>query len=214
MIERLTAEDVVAILARTADDLTSRADELRELDAAIGDGDLGITVTIGFGAVREGLEGLRGQDISTIVMRSGMAFNRKAASTFGALYATMCMRAAQAVRGVEALGTEEVAAMARAAADGVRERGKSEVGDKTLLDALVPAADALERAAEAGEALGRALAQAVEAAREGVAATAAMKSRVGRASWFSDRTEGIQDPGATAVYYMVRSLSEYVNGSS
>jgi len=210
MTDRLTARDVAAILAKMADDLSSRADDLRKLDAAIGDGDLGITITLGFGAVRKVLPEVEGQDIGSIIMRAGMAFNREAASTFGALFATGCMRAAREVRGSGEIGLAEVAAMVRAAAEGIRERGKADVGDKTMLDALVPVAEALSLAASMGASLGEALRQATEAAREGMLATAGLKSKVGRASWFSERTEGVQDPGATAVYYMMQSVSEYL----
>lgn len=210
MADTLTQPDVRAVLEQMATDLTASAETLRELDAAIGDGDLGITVTIGFQAMREALPGLADQDFSAMLMKSGMAFNRKAASTFGALFATMMMRAARVVKGVETIGAAELASMAQAAAQGVKERGKSDVGDKTLLDALVPAADALTAASEEGASLREALARAADAAEEGMRATASMKSKVGRASWFSERTQGVQDPGATAVALMIRSVANYI----
>jgi dihydroxyacetone kinase len=143
-------------------------------------------------------------------MRSGMAFNRKAASTFGALYATVLMRAALEAKGLDEVGPAELAAMLEAAAQGVRERGKAEVGDKTMLDALVPAAEAMRQAVDSGASLVEAVAAAAAAADEGARATVGLKSKKGRASWFSDRTEGIQDPGATAVALILASLKEYV----
>ncbi|MBN1402592.1 MAG: dihydroxyacetone kinase subunit L [Anaerolineae bacterium] len=211
MKDSLTRRDIIAALAKMADDLTAEAERLRELDAAIGDGDLGITVTLGFQAVREGLPGLGSSDISTVLMRSGMAFNRKAASTFGALFATMMMRAARAVRDKEFLDLPSVAEMFEAATEGVKERGKADVGDKTMLDALVPAAQALSSAAEHGLSLSEGLANATLAAENGMLATVDLKSKVGRASWFSDRTLGHQDPGATVIYLMFRSLSAFVS---
>jgi phosphoenolpyruvate---glycerone phosphotransferase subunit DhaL len=210
MKESLARDDLLAALHKMGDDLTAQAETLRELDAAIGDGDLGITMTIGFGALQEALETLADQDMSTILMRAGMAFNRKAASTFGALFATMTMRAAREVRGVEAIGVAELARMATAALEGVKERGKADVGDKTMLDALAPAAEALQGAAEEGLSLAEALERAAEAACQGAQATVEMKSKVGRAGWFSDRTQGVQDPGAAAIHMMARSLAEYV----
>lgn len=206
----LTRDDFLAALNKMADDLTAQAETLRALDAAIGDGDLGITISIGFAAFKEALESSEGQDIATLLMRAGMAFNRRAASTFGALFATMTMRAAREAKGLEVVGVPELARMVAAAAEGVRERGKADLGDKTMLDALVPAAEALQAAAEQGLALDEALARAVEAAERGVQATVEMKSKAGRASWFADRTQGVQDPGATAVHMMLRSLYEYV----
>jgi dihydroxyacetone kinase-like protein len=206
----LTNDDVVAALQAIGDALTAQAEALRELDAAIGDGDLGITVTLGFQAVRETLPSLATSDISTILMRSGMAFNRKAASTFGALFATMLMRAAKEAKCLDQIDTPALARMVVAAAEGVMERGKAELGDKTLLDALVPAGVALTAAADKGASLGEALALATTAAENGMLATADMKSKMGRSSWFAERTVGIQDPGATAVTMMFRALAEFV----
>ena len=144
MAETVSGQEVLAALDRLASDLVAHAEELRALDAAIGDGDLGITITIGCGAVRDALPALDPGDIGAALSKAGMAFNRKAASTFGALVATMGMRAGREAKGRAEIGLAEIAAMCRAAAEGVKERGKSDVGQKTLLDALVPAAEALE----------------------------------------------------------------------
>jgi dihydroxyacetone kinase phosphoprotein-dependent L subunit len=210
MAETLTRDDVLAALRKLAADVTANAERLRELDAAIGDGDLGITVTLGFGAVVEGLEALADQDIATILLRSGMAFNRKAASTFGVLFATMMMRAAKEAKGLETLGIADLARMVQSAANGVIERGKAQLGDKTLLDALVPAAQSLQTAAEAGTPLAAALRAAASVAAKGAEATIEMKSKSGRSSWFAERTVGAQDPGATAIQTMFESLASYV----
>lgn len=206
----LTQPDVVAALRKQASDLTAQADALRALDAAIGDGDLGITVTIGFQALCEALPQLEGADLGTLLMRAGMAFNRKAASTFGALYASMMMRAARAAKGIDAIGANEFAAMLSAAVEGVQERGKAQLGDKTMLDALIPAAEAATAAAKAGASLVETVGRAAEAAEEGARATVGMRARAGRSSWFSERTEGVPDPGATAVSLMLRSFHEFV----
>ena len=210
MKHAMTGPDFIALLGRIADDLTAAAEQLRELDAAIGDGDLGITMTIGFQAVREALKGLDDSDISSIIMKSGMAFNRKAASTFGALYATMMMRAAREAKGKDEIGAADLASMLEAAVQGVRDRGKAEVGDKTLLDALVPAASAMREAVDGGASLAEAVSAAADAAGAGAKATIELKSKMGRASWFSERTQGIQDPGATAVALMLASLRDFV----
>ncbi|MBC7236584.1 MAG: dihydroxyacetone kinase subunit L [Chloroflexi bacterium] len=213
MKDTWTQEDIIAALKKVADDTVAQAERLRELDAAIGDGDLGITVTLGFEALKEALAELANADVGTILMRSGMAFNRKAASTFGALFATMMMRAARVGKGKEKVGLAEVREMFAVAVEGVKERGKADVGDKTLLDALMPAAEAVAAAAEEGAALPEALARAADAAEAGAKATVEMKSRAGRSSWFADRTAGIQDPGATAVAIMLRSVAEYARSS-
>ena len=212
MKQSLSSQDLLAALTKMAEDLPGEAERLRDLDAAIGDGDLGVTITIGFEAVAKGLADLQDADPSTILLKSGMTFNRQAASTFGALFATMMMGAAKAVKGVDELGTGEVAAMLNAAFEGVKKRGKASAGDKTLLDALIPAAEAMSFAAAQDSPMPEALQRAASAAEEGVASTVEMKSKIGRASWFADRTVGVADPGATPVSLMLTSFSEYVQG--
>ena len=207
--QTITADDFLAIFAKMADDLEAARDYLNELDA-IGDGDQGVTMTIGFRAVRDALPGLKGQDVGTIVTRAGLTFNGKAASTIGALFATACMRAGREAKGLTEVGLPELAKMAEAAVTGVKERGKADVGDKTLLDAVVPLTRELRAAADAGGTLEEGLSRALAAADEGVKSTIPMKSRIGRASWLADRTEGHQDAGATSFYLMWKSLVEWV----
>ncbi|NLD71681.1 MAG: DAK2 domain-containing protein [Chloroflexi bacterium] len=212
MTESVPGSIVLAAVERMAVDLVAHAEELRELDAAIGDGDLGITITIGCGALREAIATLDAGDIGAALSKAGMAFNRKAASTFGALVATMGMRAGREAKGRADLSLADLAAMCRAAAEGVKERGKSDVGQKTLLDALVPAAAALETAAAEGASIAEALGRAARAAEAGARATEEMKSQVGRASWFTDRTAGVRDPGAQAIALAFASLAAYASG--
>src|SRR5438093_13222570 len=118
----ITADDFLAIFAKMADDLEAAKDSLNELDAAIGDGDQGVTMTIGFRAVRDALPGLRGQDVGTIIARVGQAFNGKAASTIGALLATGCLRAGREARGKQEIDLADLAKMVEAALGGIRER--------------------------------------------------------------------------------------------
>jgi dihydroxyacetone kinase-like protein len=205
----ITSGDLLAVVEKIATEMEKQKDYLCELDGAIGDGDQGVTMAIGFRAVRGALPALADQDIGAIVLKCGMAFNGAAASTIGALIATACMRAAREVKGLREIGLPEVAAMADAAAAGIRERGKAEVGDKTVLDMLVPTAEALKAAAEAGAPLVEALRQSLEAAAEGVRATIPLKSKVGRASWLADRTVGHQDPGATSFFLIWKVAVEY-----
>jgi len=206
----ITSAEVLAILQKMATDLEAQKDFLCELDGAIGDGDQGVTMAIGFRAVRGALPALAGQDIGAIVLKCGMTFNGNAASTIGALIATACMRAAREVTGRHEIGLPELARMADAAVTGIKERGKAEVGDKTVLDMLVPTAQALAAAADAGTPLIEALRQSLAAADAGVQATIPLKSRIGRASWLADRTVGHQDPGATSFFLMWKAVVEYL----
>ena len=206
----ITSAEVLAILQKMATDLEAQKDFLCELDGAIGDGDQGVTMAIGFRAVRGALPALAGQDIGAIVLKCGMTFNGNAASTIGALIATACMRAAREVKGRHEIGLPELAKMAEAAVTGIKERGKAEVGDKTVLDMLVPTAQALAAAADAGTPLIEALRQSLAAADAGVQATIPLKAQIGRAAWIAERSVGHQDPGATSFYLMLKSAVEYL----
>jgi dihydroxyacetone kinase-like protein len=197
---------------KMADDLEAQKDYLCELDAAVGDGDQGVTMAIGFRAVRHGLAVLEGQDVGAIVTKCGLLFNGTAASTIGALIATACMRAGREAKGLREVGLADLARMAAAAVAGIRERGKADVGDKTVLDMLAPLAHSLAGSAEAGVPLQEALSRSLAAAEEGVRATIPLKSKVGRAAWLADRTVGHQDPGATSFYLMWKALVESLAG--
>lgn len=206
----ITNEDLLAVLRKMADELEAAKDFLCQLDAAVGDGDQGVTMAIGFRAVRSSLPALQGQDIGTIITKSGLTFNGSAASTIGALLATACMRAGREVKGRQEIGLADLVRMAVAAQAGIQERGKAQVGDKTVLDMLAPTVQALRTAADQGASLEEALKQSLEAAETGVKATIPLKSKVGRAAWLADRTLGHQDPGATSFYLMWKSAVEYL----
>lgn len=211
MRQAITNAEVIAILDKMATDMEAQKDYLCQLDGAVGDGDQGVTMAIGFRAIKSGLEALQGQDIGTIVTKSGLTFNGTAASTIGALFATACMRAGREVKGRTEIGLTELATMLEAALTGIQERGKAQLGDKTVLDALAPAAQALRAAAAAALPLPEALGKTLAAAEEGMKATIPMKSKIGRASWLADRTVGHQDPGATSFFLMLQSAVEYLS---
>jgi dihydroxyacetone kinase-like protein len=120
------------------------------------------------------------------------------------------MRAGKEAKGKHEIGLDDLVKMVEAARIGIQERGKAQLGDKTVLDALVPTVAALKAAAADGLPLGEALAKSLAAAEEGLKATIPMKSKIGRASWIADRTVGHQDPGATSFYLMWKSAIEYL----
>ncbi len=206
----ITSADILAILEKMAADMETQKDYLCALDGAVGDGDQGVTMAIGFRAVRAALDALKGQDIGTILTKSGLTFNGSAASTIGALLATACMRAGREAKGKHEIGLADLAQMLEAAQIGIQERGKAQVGDKTVLDALAPTATALKTAADKGTPLAEALRDSLAAADAGVKATIPMKAKMGRAAWIADRTEGHQDPGATSFYLIWKSAVEHL----
>ncbi len=208
MNETLSPAQIRDAIAAMAVALIAHADELNALDAALGDGDLGITMRLGCQAVLDDLAGQADADVSVTCTRSGMAFNRTAASTMGALIATAGMRAGKEAKGAGAIDLALLARMVTACEAGIRERGKAQLGDKTLLDALIPAAEALQQAAAEGVGFTEAGRRALLAARQGCAATIPMRAKVGRANWVGDRTVGHVDAGATALVTAVAALVE------
>jgi dihydroxyacetone kinase phosphoprotein-dependent L subunit len=207
-------DEVLGIFKSISDEVVPQADTLRDLDSQIGDGDLGITITRGMEAVIAGLDDLAGTPVSNQLARSGMAFNRAAASTFGVLFATAMMRGGAAVKDREDVGAADVAAIGRAALQGLMDRGKAKIGDKTLLDALAPAIDAFDEAQSSGKSLKEATDAAVAACEAGTKATIEMQSKVSRAGWLGERTIGVQDPGATAIMFMLQAAQSWVNENS
>jgi dihydroxyacetone kinase phosphoprotein-dependent L subunit len=204
--ERLSAQELSQLILTLADVLIAAKDQLTDLDAVIGDGDLGVTMTLGFNAVKESLGSLNPNSLQEVLRAAGMAFADKAASTFGTLVSAMFMRAGDAVKGKESIEGADVAAMLRAAAEGVQRRGKAKLGDKTVLDALFPAAEAAEQAVKQGKTLLDCLDAALAAAKRGAENTVNMRSQAGRSSWFADRTVGVKDPGAAALVIMLESV--------
>jgi len=186
-------------------------EELRELDAKTGDGDLGVTAKLGFKAIRENLSQLINEDIETILTKSGMAFSKAGASTFGALMATAFMRAGGKAKGLSQIGIEDITTMMKAAIEGIKRRGKASQGECTMLDALIPAQETLEKYALNGKSLNEAMAIAAKAAKKGAELTTGMKARHGRAGWLTEKSIGVPDAGATAVAMMLRFVSEHLN---
>jgi dihydroxyacetone kinase-like protein len=205
--ERIAGVRFIRLLERTCEDMEAAQEELRELDARAGDGDLGVTVALGCRAVRELLPRLSGEDIGEVLLKSGAAFNAAGASTFGTLMATVLLRAGGAAKGRTSVDVKDLAAMAASAVDGVRERGKASAGERTMLDAMLPARDRLSRGSETGETLAGALEAAARAAEEGAQSTGQMTARHGRAGWLGDRARGVPDAGAVAVAMMLRAFA-------
>ena len=208
----LTGAEVRTLLQQVAAAMATHKDYLCQLDAAVGDGDQGVTMTLGWQAIAAALPALAAQDLGTLLTRCGLAFNGTAASTIGALFATACLRAGAVVKGQTTLTVADLAAMLEAAAAGIQARGKAQLGDKTVLDALYPAAAACRAAATAGTPLLPALQATLAAAEAGVQATIPLKAKIGRAAWIADRTVGHPDPGATSFTLMLKAAVETLAG--
>ena len=188
--------DFAAVMAREKDELTA-------LDAAIGDGDHGINMDRGMRAVGEKLDASDPQDVPALMKAVGMALISKVGGAAGPLYGTFFLQFGSAA-GEGDLTPEGWAACLAAGVAGVRSRGKAELEDKTMVDALQPAADAVSAAVGEGASFAEALARGADAAEEGARATIPLVARKGRASYLGERSAGHQDPGATSSAHLVR----------
>ncbi|NLO07425.1 MAG: DAK2 domain-containing protein [candidate division WS1 bacterium] len=213
-MERIDAAQLIAFLQVLTEEMPAHRDRLRELDAQLGDGDLGITIAIGMKAIRDALADFPGEEPGMILAKSGMAFNREAASTFGAIFATALMSAGKHIRGKDAIEVGDLPGMVEAAASGVSARGGARPGEKTILDVLLPMAKALEQQVAAGASLPAAAQAAHGACVEAVAETEQMEAKHGRGGWLKEKSIGIPDPGSVAICLMVECLARFVEGQS
>lgn len=177
---------------------------LTELDAAIGDADHGANMDRGFRAVVAKLPALGDKDISTVFKTIGMTLLSTVGGASGPLYGTLFLQMAQAAAGKSELTLAEWCAALEAATNGIVNRGKAAAGDKTMLDALLPAVQALKDASTAHASLADALQQCAGAAERGQQATLPLVARKGRASYLGERSAGHLDPGATSTALLLR----------
>lgn len=177
--------------------VAEQRDHLTELDAAIGDADHGANMHRGLSAAVAAMDSAPPDGPGALLKQVGMTMVSKVGGASGPLYGTLFLRMAGSATGAD-LDPAGFAAALRAGLDGVVSRGKAERGDKTMVDALGPACDALDAALAAGTAFGPALRAAADAGRAGRDATVPLVARKGRASYLGERSAGHQDPGATS----------------
>jgi dihydroxyacetone kinase len=203
---------LVSLLRAIATDLLERKDELNRLDGVAGDGDLGLTMSAAANALLELAPSLESLPEADAIRKCGTEIARRAPSTGGTLIAFALMAAAKATIPPGAPVIERAAAYLDAAAASIAQRGQVGEGDRTMLDALRPAADAMRRAADAGAAAGAATADAAAAATRGASATASMPAKVGRAGWLAERAAGHEDAGARLVALIFATVQRHVDG--
>ena len=207
---QLMIEDIKDIIANLKTAAEKNKDHLIKLDAALGDGDLGLTMKKAFTAAADEIEDFQDSDIGTVLKKIGFTIANEAAATMGTLTASAFIEAGKEVQDKEKLDYENIVALSSSAVEGIKKRGKAEVGDKTVLDSLMPAQKALSQAFEEGKSLEEGLEKAVEAARKGVEKTKEMSSKHGRAHYYRDKSQGKKDPGAVAGYIFLQAISESV----
>ncbi|MFT3889554.1 MAG: DAK2 domain-containing protein [Arachnia sp.] len=200
-----SASEIATVLSAALPAWAAHRETLRELDAAVGDGDLGITVSSGAEAVAGVLAESEPTDVGALLQAAGRKFATANPSTFAALVGGGVMWAAKPLVGKADAEAGELLAFGEALAARIQEKGKSEPGDKTILDALLPSL-AAGRAAEAGAVL----ADMRAAARTAVEESTQWESKRGRAGWLGARTVGHADPGATAYVLFLDALAAEV----
>ncbi|HET9082342.1 MAG TPA: dihydroxyacetone kinase subunit DhaL [Trebonia sp.] len=188
--------------------IAENKDYLTELDAAIGDADHGINMNRGMQAVLGKLDADVGGDIGALLKAVGMTLVSTVGGASGPLYGTLFLRMGTSAAGLPGLSPQDWAAALAAGVAGVQARGKAELGDKTMIDALVPAAEAVASALGDGAVLEEALGKSAEAARQGMEATIPLVARKGRASYLGERSADHQDPGATSSWLLVRTAAD------
>ncbi len=189
------------------------AEELTALDQAIGDGDHGVNMRRGFDAIAELGPELAAMPARQALQKAGMTLVMKVGGASGPLYGSLLMGIGKALG--DELTPGDVAPALRAGVESVKQRGKSDVGDKTMLDVLVPVTEALEGAADAGAGWTPELLETLRAAaRAGLEATRPLQARKGRASFLGERSVGHLDPGARSSQLLVETLCTHAGGDS
>ena len=210
-MEKITMAELTALFASVAAIMAENADRLCAMDANMGDGDLGLTMKKGFGALPGLIANIDEADMGKRLAKAGMKMSSVVPSTMGTLMSSGVMEGGKRLSGCEAIGPAEFASFLEGYAAGIQKRGKCQRGDRTVLDAIGPAADAAaQAAAQPGATLASVAEAAVRGADEGVTATRDMTPKFGKAAVFAARAAGVEDQGAVAGQLVVRGLANYI----
>lgn len=209
-MDQIGKNELPGLFRRLRETFAEQRTFLIELDGKVGDSDLGITMNKGFNAALDAVAANTTDKIGKTLQLAGMAIAKAAPSTMGTLTATGFMRGGKAIGEASAIGTAEMAAFWTAYRDGVEERGKAKVGNKTLLDVLHPIALSLQESTAAGVALPEAMEAAAQAAAAGLEATKTMVAQHGKAACFPEKSLGLQDAGATVGVLIINTLRAFV----
>ncbi|KQO01672.1 dihydroxyacetone kinase [Arthrobacter sp. Leaf234] len=196
-------EYAVHSLAQTA---VNKEKEFGDLDAVVGDGDLGYSLARGFEKVLADWDSFKRDDVATFLQQIALAISSRIGGTSGPLWGTAFLRASAAAKAADTIDGAAVVAMLRGATDGIKARGNADLGDKTLLDALIPATDELERQLAAGASPEDCRTAFATTIRECADATSTLQAKRGRASYSGERSIGSPDAGAVAVAIIVEGI--------
>lgn len=205
-MEKANKSFLKRVLGEIAKVMEQEKQYLIELDGAMGDGDLGLTMTSGFKGIYEEVDNIDSDDIGTLLMKLGMKMNSIVPSTMGTLISTCFLKSGKEVKGKTEIELSDIAKMGRTSVNGVMERGKAKIGEKTMLDALNPAVEALEKALDQKLDLKQAIEKSYEAAKAGAENTKIIKSVHGRAAYYGEKSLGRYDSGAVAVMFIFKGI--------
>ncbi len=204
----ITRDTTLDWMTRFAAEMSEHRQELSSLDAAIGDGDHGTNMQRGMRTAIEKLDAAEPADPGAVLKTVAMALVSSVGGAAGPLYGTLLLQMGNAVSGQAEVELPGFAAAGRKGLDGVQARGKAQPGDKTMVDALVPAIEALEAASD----LAQGLRAAVQGAEQGMLATVPLIARKGRASYLGERSQNHQDAGATSTFYLFKTAAAALAG--
>jgi len=210
--DAVSAQDVLRWLNALQKVFAENRQQLTDLDAAVGDGDFGISLDRGFTAVQAELSANPPADLRAVFQKVANVLIKTMGGSSGPLFGTFFLRAGAACAEKSELAPADVVALFQAGVDGLQQRGKATLGDKTMMDAWLPAVDAMRGALEAGSGLTEILERGAAAAEAGVQATIKMQARKGRGSYLGERSIGHQDAGATATYMLFKAAQEVWRG--
>ncbi|WWU66158.1 dihydroxyacetone kinase subunit DhaL [Clostridium baratii] len=204
----MDSKKVIEILIKVSEKIDKNKEYLTELDAAIGDGDHGLNMSKGFNAVSDKLKAEEDDNIGNILKNTGMTLVSNVGGASGPLYGTAFMKASMALKDKNEIDINGFLSALKLALEGIKSRGKSTEGEKTMIDALSPAIKSMEDSIENGDSYIEVLEKGKDAALEGVEFTKTIKATKGRASYLGDRSIGHQDPGATSCFYILETIYE------
>ena len=204
----VTKQHIVQWLEHTAVVLNDNKEYLSQLDSSIGDADHGINMSRGFKAVLDKLPSVADKDIGNILKTTGMALISSVGGASGPLYGTFFIRSGAASMAKEELNTADLLQLFFDGVDGIVQRGRPQLGDKTMFDAWAAALEAMQAAFVNGDDVVAALRSMVTAAEQGMKNTIPLQAKKGRASYLGERSIGHQDPGATSSYLILKTLLE------
>lgn len=214
MKNKLTIQDIVGMFGEISSIMEENRDYLCELDGAIGDGDIGLTMSRGFKTIKEYMAENKFDEIGSLLLQSGIKFAESAPSTMGTLMASGLMKAGMAAKGKTELDLKDFYEVLKGMESGIMDRGRANAGDKTVLDSLIPATSSLEQSITENDRLPVAIEKAYHAAVKGMNDTKDMQAKHGRAGRYLEKSIGKIDPGATVGALFYQGMHQYMESVS